>query len=123
MDYLAALARWQELKTAISHMQQEERALREGLFHGTFPDPIEGTNRYVLPDGRTVVGTFKLNRRVLEDELPKVLKKLKMKKSDAPVKTKVELVLSAYRELSDGIDPRGLFPAYRAHELRRAGFG
>lgn len=29
----------------------------------------------------------------------------------------------AYRELSDGIDPRGLFPAYRAPELRRAGFG
>jgi hypothetical protein len=101
MEYMQALSRWQELTATIKHLQSEERTLREGLFAGTFPSPEEGTNTYELPDGRIVKGTYKLNRKLLEDALPAVLKKLKMAKKDAPIRTKVELDLKGYRDLSD----------------------
>lgn len=107
MEYMEALERQQELAAAIKHMQAEERALREGLFNGTFPAPREGTNEYTLPDGRIVKGTFKLNRSLNEDELKGVLKQLGWKKADAPVRTKTELDLTRYRELPD--ETRAIF--------------
>jgi len=95
MDYYATLARWQELKLAITKLQEEERALRDGLFTGTFPKPTEGVNKSMLPDGREVKGTYKLNRTVLQDAvpaLPATLRKMVFK-------TTYELKLAEYRKL------------------------
>jgi hypothetical protein len=99
MEYLEALDRWQELSDAIKHMTQEERALREALFSGTFPDPKEGTNKHTLPDGRVVKGTYSLNRKVLEDELPDALEALPEDVREKIIKRKPELVKSVYNKL------------------------
>ena len=54
MDYFETLARWQELQEAIKHMQAEEKALRQGIANGTFPEPKEGVNKLVLEDGQVI---------------------------------------------------------------------
>jgi hypothetical protein len=103
VEYLEALARWEELSASIRHLQAEERALREALFAGTFPDPKEGTNSYTLPDGRIVKGVYKLNRNLIEPELDKVLKKLGWKRADAPLRVHVSLELEKYRRLREPV--------------------
>ena len=96
-DYYENLERWQELSATIKKLKGEERALREALFKGTFPDPEEGTNKHELPDGRIVKGVFKINRRVIEDEITSVPKALREK----VFKVKHSLQTRAYRDLTD----------------------
>jgi len=95
-DYYATLERWSELKETISKLQGEERALREGLFRGSFPDPVEGTNIYELDNGQQLKGVYKINRTTIEanvDALPAKLRK-------QVYKVKHVLNVKAYRELS-----------------------
>ena len=99
MDFYENLQRWQELQTAIERLQAEEKVLREGLFNGTFPNPVEGTNTYVLPDGRKIKGTYKIYRNVDEkalasSEIPKKLK-------DEVFRVKHDLSVTAYRNLDE----------------------
>jgi hypothetical protein len=101
MDFYQALAHWENLKAQLQAIKEQEASFRLGLFNGAFPNPTEGTNEYNLPDGRIIKGVHKLNRSLDEDKLPKVLKKLKMARKDAPIKTSVSLDLSAYRDLDD----------------------
>jgi len=95
--YFETLARWQELKAAITKLQGEERALREGLFEGAFQAPVEGTNTMELPDGRKLKGVYNIRRTIREAEfddlkIPPALRK-------ALFRTKHELKTTAYREL------------------------
>ncbi len=67
LDYYETLDRWQELQATIKQLQAEERALREGIFEGSFPDPVEGTNTIELPDGRKLKAVYKIYRNTDED--------------------------------------------------------
>lgn len=99
MDYFATLDRWYQLTEAIARLQAEERALREGLFNGTFPSPREGVNKVELPDGRVLKGTYRINRKVLEDKLQEA--KFPKSLRDNVFKTKHDLIVSAYRNLDE----------------------
>lgn len=99
MDYFETLERWQELQAVIPKLQAEEKALREGLFKGTFPNPEEGVNKKELPDGRVLKGTHKLYRNVQERELPNL--KLSPKLKEKLFKKKHSLVTGQYRKLDD----------------------
>ena len=96
-DYFQTLERWQELRDTIKKLQGEERALREGLFSGTFPEPTEGTNTLKLPNGATVKGVYKFYRKPREDELGSLPKRLLNK----VFRVKHELVTKEYRDLSE----------------------
>jgi hypothetical protein len=97
MEYLEALEKWSQLKTTIQNLQDEERALRTALFAGSFPSPVEGTNKLELPDGRVLKGTHKLNRTLL----PTWDKKLPPDLAEMVVRTKFELNTTAYRNLPE----------------------
>lgn len=94
-SYYETLGRWQELTIAIKELQGQERALREGLFQGAFPDPKEGTNTMELPDGRKLKGVYKINRIVDEEALtqftPNQMKRF--------FRIKHSLRISVYKEL------------------------
>lgn len=97
MDYFETLDRWAVVKESIRQLQAEERALREGIFNGTFPEPTEGVNKVELPDGRVLKGTYRINRRVLEDRLTSVPKDIREK----AFKLRHSLNTGAYRDLTD----------------------
>lgn len=93
-DYYENLDRWAELKSTIKQLTAEERALREGLFAGTFPDPEEGTNKVELEDGRVLKAVHKIYRNVDEsrfDSLAPALRK-------SFFRTKHSLITSDYRK-------------------------
>jgi hypothetical protein len=94
-DYYATLDRWRELQETIRKLQGEERALREGLFQGSFPDPEEGTNLCELPNGQQLKGVYKINRTPIEDGVKSLPKKLR----DKVFKVKHVLNLGVYRSL------------------------
>lgn len=97
MSYYQTLERWHQLVATIKTLQDEERALREGIFKGTFADPKEGVNTVALPDGRTLKGTYKLNRTVDQAGVLLLPKKVR----EAAFKAKFDLSLSAYRTLDE----------------------
>lgn len=98
MDYMETVDRWLELKESIKKLQAEERALREGIFNGTFPDPEEGTNKVELPDGRILKGTYNIRRKLTDiDDFKKL--QLSDELNDQLIRVKHDLVLGAYRRL------------------------
>jgi len=99
--YFETLERWQELKSAISKLQGEERALREGLFEGAFTAPVEGTNTMELPDGRKLKGVYNIRRTVREAELADLKIPAALRKT--LFKTKHTLQVTAYRGLEPGM--------------------
>ncbi len=98
-SYYDTLARWQELTGTIKQLQGDERALREGLFEGAFPNPTEGTNTMELPDGRKLKGVYKINRIVDEEGLKNL--KLTPTQLRAHFRTKHSLLIAAYKALDD----------------------
>ena len=98
-EWWNSLEEWNQLKDSIAHLTAREKALREMLFAGSFPNPEEGVNTVVLPDGRKLKGTHKLNRKVLEDKLQKVHDELGADTFQDVFKVKYDLVLAAYRKL------------------------
>ncbi len=96
-SFYDTVGRWQELKIAIHELQGEERALREGLCNGVFPNPTEGTNTYELPDGRKLKGVFKINRTVDEEGLKNL--KLTPTQLAATFRTKHDVRIAAYKAL------------------------
>lgn len=101
MDYMEALARLEYLKGSIATMQEEEKALRQALFAGTFPNPKEGVNNYELPDGTIVKGTYKLNRTIDKDRLAKTKLELPPGVLKAIFKIETKLVDGQYKKLPD----------------------
>lgn len=96
-DYYRTIDRWYELTITIEKLSAEEKALREGLFNGTFPNPKEGTNTVELPDGRKLKGQHRIYRNVREDLL--ALSPLQKRVRDLIFKVKHDLRVSEYRKL------------------------
>lgn len=98
MDYMETVERWLELKETVRKLQDEERALREGLFQGTFPSPDEGVNKAELPDGRILKGTYKIHRSLTDIEDFRKLR-LNGDLENQLIRVKHDLVIAAYRRL------------------------
>lgn len=107
MNYFETVQRWVQLKDTIQHLQAEERALREGLFSGTFPSPREGVNSYDLPDGTVLKGTYVINRKLKEDAYKenwsKIVQAAKIPSAVATklIRTKYELSVTPYKKLDE----------------------
>jgi hypothetical protein len=100
MEYMEMLGRWRELQVSIRHLQDEEKQLREQLFEGTFPDPVEGSNKYELPDGSVLKGTYKLNRKFVKGFTPQDLK-VSTELRNMLVSIKYDLSVAAYKKLDE----------------------
>lgn len=65
------LAYWFNLRKRIeaeaAPLIEEERALRKELFAMFFPEPVEGSNEHVLPDGFRLKATYPIERKVDQD--------------------------------------------------------
>lgn len=105
MTYEETLAEWQETAIALKALTAREKALREGLFKGTFPDPVEGTNTYELPDGRKVKGVHKITRTLKADVLGQLVQEGKVPNEVAGAITrwKAELKVKEYKELPEDV--------------------
>ena len=94
--YLETLERWHQLKATIKSLQEQEKALRIGLFDGSFKKPVEGVNKMTLPDGRELKGTHKINRKVDQGAVPKIPAGLRGR----VFQIKYSLIMSVYKKLS-----------------------
>lgn len=102
--YLVMLDQWVEAAEKLSVMKDKEMNLRQMLFAGAFPNPKEGTNKHLLPDGRTVKGAYRINRKIDEAALPASLAALRangVANVDAIVRMKPELAKREWDSLSD----------------------
>lgn len=59
-----ALGQWFTLKAQLAQIQERERAMRATLFGHFFPQPVEGTNNFTLPDGHVLKGKYPIDRKV-----------------------------------------------------------
>lgn len=103
MSFEDGLAHWENLKRQVKHLQETERAYREGLFAALFTSPTEGVNEYALPDGRVVKGTYKITRKLDPEKLEELVKgrKVTAKVAERIQNWHVTLDLTEYRELTD----------------------
>lgn len=101
---LETLIQWYNLQEQISKLKSAELLLRNKIFKGRFPTPIEGINKETLPDGAELKATHVINRSVDEAVLTVLLPVLREKGQMNPddlIRRKPELVIGAYRKLTD----------------------
>lgn len=107
----ADLARWYQVKEQVKALATEETLLRQRIFKAKFTAPDEGVNTVPLDDGTGAVlkGTHVIGRTI--DEAALTVLGPKLLQAGIPVvdlvKRKPELVVSAYRKLTD--EQRNLF--------------
>jgi len=102
--YLQLLAEWEEDKRMLERYKEREMNKRLLLFAGAFPNPKEGTQKHLLPDGRTISAQYKINRKVDEAALAVTLAALKeagVANTDALVRYKPELAIREWKSLSE----------------------
>lgn len=98
--------RWQKARRALiraKRLVDHEMTLRKVVASHLFPEPAEGTNKVVLPNGVTVKYNHSIKRAVDEAVL-KVnadLYKEKGINADNIIRTKFELKVKEWRELSE----------------------
>lgn len=101
--YMQILAEWEDDKRKLSFYKEREKENRLVLFAGTFPNPIEGTQKFKLADGRTIKGQYKINRKIEEAALPVALahmRELGVANTDALVSYKPTLAKREWNTLS-----------------------
>ncbi|MCK9513550.1 MAG: hypothetical protein M0R28_20310 [Pigmentiphaga sp.] len=107
---------WLKIKDIAKSLSDTEMTMRKALFAATFPDPKEGANNFILPDGRKLAATHKINRSIDEALIQPTRAEYELL-NDRPVafdellKVKHELVTSAFRKLQPAKD-EALGPAY-----------
>lgn len=102
--YLTLLAEWQEDARLAKAYADREKEKRQRLFAGAFPNAKEGVNKHTLPDGRTIKGDLKINRKIDEAALPATLAALReqgVANADALVRYRPELAKSEWNSLSE----------------------
>lgn len=104
-EWHLALAEAAKVKPII----EKEQALRKEVMSLFFPAPKEGANDFPLPQGWTLKGTHKLDRKIDEAALPAVKEQLREKgyNPDPLIDLKPSLNTAVYRTLSD--DNRKIF--------------
>lgn len=102
--YMQLLAEWQDNRRKLAYYKEQEGTQRRVLFAGTFPNPVEGTNKHKLPDGRTIKGQYKIGRKLDEAALPATLARMRelgVANTDALVNYKPSLAKREWNTLSD----------------------
>jgi hypothetical protein len=103
MGPIALIDEWADLKARADKLKDEENVLRRAIANTFFSDKEEGSATMKLGDGRSLGATFKINRTVSAEEL-QVLTPAFHEVGipvDGLIKWKPELVVSAYRKLTD----------------------
>lgn len=77
-DPVGMLGKWFTLKAQAAALVEQERAMRAALFAHFFPDAIEGTNSFTLPDGHVLKGKLPYDRKV-DPAVVQTLKALRIK--------------------------------------------
>lgn len=105
----ADLHTWFNLNQELTRLKNAEQLLRMKIFKGKFPNPREGTNNFLMPDGYVLKGKHNINRTVEEAAFKGSIEELAKNgiPTDTIVKFKPELVTSVYRELTE--EQRNLF--------------
>jgi hypothetical protein len=99
------LTEWQAAKAAADAVKptiEKEQALRKEVFALFFPAPIEGTNKFDLPEGWALKGTYKIDRKVDEQAVPAVTEALRSMgvNVDLLIGNEPKLKTATYRELT-----------------------
>lgn len=98
------LDNWLKLKDTAKALSEMEVAMRNALFRATFQNPKEGSNTFLLPDGRKLVATHKINRTIDQSLVALARSEYELCNDrpvefDALIKTKVDLVVSEFRKV------------------------
>lgn len=106
---LQDLTVWFQMVEQLNKLKATEMLMRKRIFNAYFPDPKEGTNTFLLPDGYQLKGVHVVNRKVDEPALTVLTPAFQEKqlKLDDLIQRKPTLSVSAYRELTD--EERTLF--------------
>lgn len=102
--YLAMLDEWEKAQANAKAWAAKENDLRRQLFAGAFPNPKEGVNNHLLPDGRKIKGTHKIQRKIDEAAIAVTLQEMRNRgvaNADDLVRYKPELSITAWKTLSD----------------------
>lgn len=102
--YMAMLAEWKDDATKLAYYKEQESEKRVMLFAGAFPNPKEGTQRFKLADGRTIVGKYTINRKIDEAALPATLAAMReqgVANTDALVSYKPSLAKREWNTLGE----------------------
>lgn len=97
------LAEWQAMAKNLATLRKAEMNLRKRLFDYYFPQPKEGVNKYELPEGYVLTGTYVLTRSVDKGSLSAITDKLQELDVvvDELIEKKPTLKLSVFRKLND----------------------
>ena len=58
------IADWQTAKKELDAMKAVEMLLRKRIFGAFFPEPVEGSNNFVLPSGEKLNATHVIDRKI-----------------------------------------------------------
>lgn len=111
-DFLEYVKDWEQVAAAAKALKDYEMKMRKAIASTGFPAPAEGTNTLDLADGRTLVLTHKIDRKIDETQIALARSEYALI-NDRPVefddllKVKHELVISAFRKV-DLETPAGL---------------
>jgi hypothetical protein len=103
------IQQWYVLQDQLKKLKASEMLLRIRIFKGLFPNPVEGTNNYPLPEQWVLKGGYKLTRNIDIGSLQAMRERFAAAgvRADSLVEYKPSLVLSEYRTLTD--EQRQLF--------------
>lgn len=103
------IQQWYVLQDQLKKLKASEMLLRTRIFKGLFPNPVEGTNSYPLPDQWVLKGGYKLTRNIDIGSLQAMRERFVAAgvRADSLVEYKPSLVLSEYRTLTE--EQRQLF--------------
>lgn len=102
--YMQLLAQWNDDRSKLAFYKAREGENRRILFAGAFPNPVEGTQRFKLADGRTIKGQYKIGRKIDEAALPATLARMRelgVANTDSLVTYKPSLAKREWNTLSD----------------------
>lgn len=107
----ADLAEWYTTCEELAKLKAKEALLRPRIYKHFFTNPVEGTNTYELPDKYLLKAIRKIDRKVDEASMHAFRAPIEGKNTskfdeanvnaDELFKPKYELVISAYRKLTD----------------------
>lgn len=95
------IERWYVVAEQMTKLKEEEMTLRKKIFGTYFQTPEEGVNILPMTDGFVMKGTYKIDRKIVEEAYKTLL--LDFQKAGLPledlVKMEPKLSVSAYKKL------------------------
>lgn len=96
------IERWWVVAEQMTKLKEEEMKLRKLIFGTYFPTPEEGVNTLPMTDGFVMKGTYKIERKIVEEAYKTLLPDFK--EANIPLKglvtMKPTLSVSAYKALT-----------------------